>query len=137
MIGQRLTSSLLLSVVTVPLKHQMNLAACACIMPITGPSIVLTWSTVAANIAGHTKRTFVNRLQFVGYAAANIFGPFLFIPEEAPRYLSDIKGLLSMHGCAMLFTACLGLVVLRENKKRAKEELLMKLVDYSGRVLQK
>jgi hypothetical protein len=58
--------------------------ACTWIMPITGLCIILTWSLVAANIAGHPKRTFVNGLEFMGYAAGNIFGLFLFIPTEAP-----------------------------------------------------
>jgi hypothetical protein len=101
-------------------------------MPITGLCIILTWSIVAANIAGHTKRTFVNGLEFVGYATGNIIGPLLFIPKEAPRYPCAIKGLLSVHACAMLFTACLGLVMLRENRKRAKEELPTELVDDAG-----
>jgi hypothetical protein len=119
----------LIGILMIPLKHQMNLAACAWIMPITGLCIILTWSIIAANIAGHTKRTFVNGLEFIGYTTGNIISPFLFIPKEAPRYPSAIKGLLRVHACAMLFTACLGLVMLRENRKLAKEQMPNELVD--------
>jgi hypothetical protein len=58
------------------------------------------------------------------YTVGNIIGRFLFIPQEAPRYPSAIKGLPSVFACAMLFTACGVLVMLRENIKSAKEELL-------------
>lgn len=122
----------LIGILTISLEHQMKLAAYAWIMPITGLCIILTWFIVAANIAGHTKRTFVNGLEFVGYAAGNIIGPSLFIPEEPARYPSATKGLLSVHACAMLFTASLGLVMLRENRKRAKEELPADVVDDVG-----
>jgi len=74
----------------------------------------------------------VNGLEFVGYAAGNIIGPFLFIPSEAPRYPSAIKELLSVHACAMLFTALWGLVMLRENRKRVTENLPTELVDDAG-----
>jgi hypothetical protein len=82
----------LIGILTIPLKHQINLAACAWIMPITGLCIILTWSIVAANIAGHTKRTFINGLEFVGYAAGNIIGPFLFIPKKHQDIQAPLKG---------------------------------------------
>jgi hypothetical protein len=34
----------------------------------------------------------------VFYAAGNIIGPFLFLPDEAPRYLTAIKTLAGMFG---------------------------------------
>ncbi|KIM92936.1 hypothetical protein OIDMADRAFT_62060 [Oidiodendron maius Zn] len=49
-----------IGILTLPLSKQLNLAACAWMLPITGLAIIITWNMVAANIAGHTKRTFTN-----------------------------------------------------------------------------
>jgi hypothetical protein len=98
-------------------------------MPTTDLCIILIWPLAAENLVGHTKCTFVNGLEFVGYAAGNIIGPFLFIPAEAPRYPSAIKRLLSVHTYAILFTIRLGLVMLGENKKRSRDGLPSEAVD--------
>ncbi|KAH8770304.1 hypothetical protein BGZ57DRAFT_929313 [Hyaloscypha finlandica] len=100
-------------------------------MPTTDLCIILIWPLAAANLAGHTKCTFVNGLEFVGYAAWNIIGPFLFI-SAVPRYPSAIKRVLNVHACAMPFAVCLGLVMLRENRKRLREDLPTEVADDAG-----
>jgi hypothetical protein len=121
-----------IGIMTIPLEHQMNLAACAWIMPTTDLCIILIWPLAAVNLAGHIKFTFVNGLEFVGYAARNIIGPFLFISAEVPRYPSAIKRVLNVHACAMFFAVCLGLMMLRENKKRSREDLPTGVADDAG-----
>jgi len=121
-----------IGIMAIPLEHQMNLAACAWIMPTTDLCIILIWPLAAANPAGHIKFTFVNGLEFVGYAARNIIGPFLFISAEVPRYTNAIRRVLSVHACAIFFAVCLGLVMLRENRKRSREDLPTEVADDAG-----
>jgi hypothetical protein len=122
----------IIGILTLPLSKQLNLAACAWMLPITGLAIILTWATVAANVAGHTKRTFVNGAEFVFYSTGNIIGPFLFIPSESPRYPSAIKGLLGVYAACMMFTALLGLLLWRKNVYRSKESLDTAIIDEAG-----
>lgn len=82
-----------------------------------------TGSLVAANVAGHTKRTTANGVEFVFYAAGNIVGPFLFDSKEAPRYITAIKALAGLYGASIFFTAALAIIMLRCNRKRAKEDI--------------
>lgn len=64
----------MIGIAIIPLKHQIALAACTWLQGIFGLSIILTWNLVATNISGHTKRSAVNGVEFVFYAAGNIIG---------------------------------------------------------------
>jgi hypothetical protein len=108
----------IIGVATIDLSHRLALTACCWMLGITGAAIILNWSIIAANFAGHSKRMTVNGVNFVFYAAGNVIGPFLFLPEEAPRYLSAIKALCGIYSSSMFFTAVIGLLMLRENRKR-------------------
>jgi hypothetical protein len=59
----------MIGIATIDLSHQLALTACSWLQGIFGVSIILTWDLVATNIAGHTKRTTVNGLEFCCYAA--------------------------------------------------------------------
>lgn len=108
----------IIGILTLPLSKQLSLAACAWMLPITGLAIIMTWNVVAANIAGHTKRTFANGTEFVFYATGNIIGPFLFLPQETPRYPTAIKALCGVYSAGIFFTALLGLYMWRQNVSR-------------------
>ncbi|KAH8690701.1 major facilitator superfamily domain-containing protein [Talaromyces proteolyticus] len=110
----------MIGIATIPLSHQLALTACAWLQPFAGVAIILSWTLVSSNIAGHTKRMFVNGLEFVLYAAGNIIGPFLFLPSEKPRYLTAIWALAGVEGAGILFTVLLGLWMLRDNRLRDK-----------------
>ncbi len=122
----------MIGIAVIPLTHQIALAACTWLQGIFGLSIILTWSLVAANVSGHTKRSTVNGVEFVFYAAGNIIGPFLFFPTQAPRYLTAIKTLAGMYGACILFTTCIGLLMLMENRRRNKIALPEEVVDEQG-----
>lgn len=122
----------IIGILRTPLSHQLSLAACAWMLPITGLAIILTWTIVAANIAGHTKRTFANGIEFVFYAAGNIISPFFFIPDEAPRYPTAIKALCGVYAGGITFTTILGLYLWWQNIKRSKIEASSTAVDEAG-----
>lgn len=108
----------MIGIATIPLTHQTALAACAWLQAVFGVSIILSWSLIGSNVAGHTKRATANGVNFVCYAAGNIVGPFLFFSREAPRYLTAIKILAGMYAAAIVFTAALAGVMWRENRRR-------------------
>lgn len=43
-------------------------------------------SLVSSNITGHTKKSTVNAILFVGFCVGYIVGPLTFLPLEAPTY---------------------------------------------------
>ena len=43
-------------------------------------------SLVSSNITGHTKKSTVNGMLFVGFCVGYIIGPLTFLPREAPSY---------------------------------------------------
>lgn len=108
----------IIGIALIPLEHPLALTACCWLLGVIGAAIILNWSIVVANFAGHTKRMTVNGVNFICYAAGNIIGPFMFDPDEAPRYMSAIKALCGMYSSCMFFTACIGGLMWWENRKR-------------------
>ncbi|KAK5170521.1 uncharacterized protein LTR77_005109 [Saxophila tyrrhenica] len=108
----------IIGIATIDLSHRLALTACTWLLGIIGAAIILNWSVVTANFAGHSKRMAVNGCNFVFYATGNVIGPFLFLPEEAPRYLSAIKALCGIYGASMVFTAAIGVIMYMKNRKR-------------------
>ncbi|ERS99605.1 Major Facilitator Superfamily protein [Sporothrix schenckii 1099-18] len=122
----------LIGILTIPLSKPLHLAACAWMLPITGLAIILTWTIVAANFAGHTKRTFANGAQFTAYAAGNIISPFFFFPSEAPRYPTAIRALCAIYGVGIFSTILLGIYMWRQNVRRATLPISEELVNEAG-----
>ncbi|KAF5367437.1 hypothetical protein D9758_003800 [Tetrapyrgos nigripes] len=62
---------------------------------LTGASnatFVLGLSLLSGNVGGQTKKAIASAAVFLGVAAGNIVGPFLFKDSEAPEYLTGIIG---------------------------------------------
>jgi len=110
----------MIGIATISLEHGLSLLACVWIQGIWGISNILSWTLVAVNVAGHTKRTTANAVWFMFYAAGNIIGPFLFIPSEAPRYFTAIKALAGIFGSCIFFVACLWVIMFTENRRRGE-----------------
>jgi hypothetical protein len=108
----------MIGIATISTQHLLAALACTWLQGVWGVSNILSWTLVAVNVAGHTKRTTANAVWFVFYAAENIIGPFLFLPDEAPRYLTAIKALAGMFGSRIFFTVCLGGIMFVENRRR-------------------
>lgn len=71
-----------------------------------------------ANTAGHTKKTVVFAILYIGYAVGNLIGPQTFRSNQAPAYTG---GTIAMIVC---YCVCIGLICLYwlfcavQNKKR-------------------
>jgi hypothetical protein len=94
-------------------------------------SNILGWTLVAVHVAGHTKRTTANAVWFVFYAAG-IIGPLLFLPDEAPRYLTAVKALAGMFGPCIFFTVCWGVIIFAENRRRKEFVVPEEIVNEDG-----
>lgn len=46
----------------------------------------ISFSMIASNVAGFTKKSVASSMVFMAYTAGNIIGPFLFFADEAPEY---------------------------------------------------
>ncbi|KAF7544106.1 hypothetical protein G7Z17_g10213 [Cylindrodendrum hubeiense] len=108
----------IIGIALIPIEHRLALTACCWLLGIIGAAIILNWSVIASNFAGHTKRMTVNGLNFVCYAAGNIVGPFMFRQSEAPRYMGAIKALCGVYASSMVFTALVGADMWLSNKRR-------------------
>lgn len=105
----------------IPLDNQLSLAACCWLFGAYGAAVILNWSVVASNFAGHSKRMTVNGLNFVFYYAGNIIGPFLFISSESPKYPTAVSGMVSVFCVSIASTLLTGLLMAMENRRRDKE----------------
>ncbi|KAK4544782.1 hypothetical protein LTR36_004031 [Oleoguttula mirabilis] len=108
LLGIRLTS----------LDHRWSLVGSSWLQGILGAPIILAWSLLAANIAGHTKRSLANGLWFTLYASGNTVGANIFSINEAPRYFSALTGMIVCY-CAMIaITGFLWAYMAWENRRR-------------------
>ena len=114
----------MIGIATISLDHQLALTACAWLQNIFVLAIILHWSIVASNFAGNTKRAAANGVLFVFFGIGNIVGPFLFLPEEKPRYLTAIKVLAGMYAGCILMVGCLYVTMATENRRRDRNPML-------------
>lgn len=113
----------LIGILLISLEHRWALLGCAWMQSIVGSCIVLNWTQPSMNVAGHTKRSTIMGLYFMFYCAGNIAGPHLFLPEEAPRYKTAIKGLLASYGAAMVLQTVYMCLCYMHNKSRDRRDL--------------
>jgi hypothetical protein len=82
-----------------------------------GPNMVL--ALVAANTAGHTKKSTVNACVFVAYCAGSIMSPLIMKAQD--EYHSGFLGILICQVYVIVAAQLLHYVYLRRNKRRTTE----------------
>ena len=87
----------------------------------TAVSALLTYSLLAANVAGYTKKTVAGALYFSSYCLGNIVGPQTFLANQAPTYATGIAVTLASYTALEILFVALYFVYRRENKKRDRE----------------
>ncbi|KAJ7173761.1 MFS general substrate transporter [Mycena filopes] len=88
---------------------------------ITGASnatFVVGLSLVSGNVGGQTKKAIASAAVFLGVAAGNIVGPFLFKDSEAPKYLTGVVGCMVSRILEIFVILALRIVFSRANAKR-------------------
>jgi MFS family permease len=109
-------------VYALPSSHKWQRLAGIWLFPAYAAGLPLSFSIIASDVAGYTKKTTVLAILFIGYCAGNIIGPQLFFAREAPRYDSAFEGILI---CMIL--SAVSVMALRqymdwENKRRDREQ---------------
>lgn len=88
---------------------------------LTGASnatFVVGLSLVSGNVGGQTKKALASAAIFLGVAAGNIVGPFLFKDSEAPVYLTGIIGCLVSRALEIVIIIILRIIFVTSNKRR-------------------
>ncbi|KAJ6485862.1 MFS general substrate transporter [Mycena sanguinolenta] len=88
---------------------------------ITGASnatFVVGLSLVSGNVGGQTKKAIASAAVFLGVAAGNIVGPFLFKDSEAPTYITGVVGCMVSRILEIVVILALRIVFSRANAKR-------------------
>ena len=80
--------------------------------------LTMLWAMTNSNIAGHTKRTTANAIQFIGYSAGFIIGPQFFISKEAPGYKTGFLAMLIFFALATVLPVFYWFYITWENKRR-------------------
>lgn len=87
-----------------------------------GASWGLVMSMIACNTVGSTKKSVVNGLQILAYAAGNCIGPQTFRSSEAPVYPTGKKLVAIFYGLSLFTLLLIRLVNIIENRRRDKLE---------------
>ncbi|TFK46759.1 MFS general substrate transporter [Heliocybe sulcata] len=88
---------------------------------ITGASnatFVVGLSLVSGNVGGQTKKAIASAAVFLGVAAGNIVGPFLFLDSQAPTYTVGIIGCLISRALEIVVIIILRMLFTAANKRR-------------------
>jgi nitrate/nitrite transporter NarK len=111
LLGIRLTS----------LDHQWSLMGSTWLLYIFAVQSSMSYSLLASNVAGHTKRATANGLWFVIWSAGSVGGVNSFNADEAPRYFSGITVLCSCMVASMVLILILRHAMWWENRRRDKK----------------
>lgn len=72
-----------------------------------------------ANTAGHTKKTVVFAILYVGYAVGNLIGPQTFRESQAPEYVGGTISMVVCYCVCIVLMAMYWALAVWQNKKRA------------------
>lgn len=75
-------------------------------------------SSVASNVAGHTKKVTVNAIFLIGYCVGNLIGPQTFIATQAPDYAGAKIAMVVCSSITFIVMCLIWIHYVVENKKR-------------------
>ncbi|KAJ7695062.1 major facilitator superfamily domain-containing protein [Mycena rosella] len=81
-------------------------------------TFVVGLSLVSGNVGGQTKKAIASAAVFLGVAAGNIVGPFLFIDSQAPVYLTGVVASMVSRILEIVIILILRFVFVTANKRR-------------------
>jgi hypothetical protein len=90
-------------------------------LSIVASSAGITYSLLAANIAGYTKKTVAGAMFFSAYCVANIVSPQTFLSKEAPYYQTGVSVTLAAFCINIILFVSLYFVYRHANAKRDRE----------------
>ncbi len=72
-----------------------------------------------ANTAGHTKKTVVFAILYIGYAVGNLIGPQTFRAEQAPAYVGGTISMIVCYCICIGLMACYWALAVWQNKRKS------------------
>ncbi|KIM92207.1 hypothetical protein PILCRDRAFT_300 [Piloderma croceum F 1598] len=90
------------------------------------PTLVLVYSWVVANVAGHTKRVFAAALISAAFCIGSIIGPQTFQAKDAPEYIPAKIAVLATQSAAIMIAITARLYYEWQNSRREKMVTLQK-----------
>lgn len=106
----------------IPANQKWGIVVCTWLATLISPVLVIIFSLIASNIKGNTKKSTVNNMFYIFYAAAAIAAPQLWSTDESPRYRKGIITNFVCLGGLMVTFLAFGLYVTQENKRRDRQE---------------
>ncbi|SPB47312.1 unnamed protein product [Aspergillus niger] len=86
-----------------------------------GAALPLLYSTVGANVAGHTKKVTMNAIALMSFCLGNILGPLSFRTEDEPEYMPAKVAIVATVSVAIAFTVALKCYYIWENRRRDRK----------------
>lgn len=86
-----------------------------------GSALPLLYSTVGANVAGHTKKVTMNAIVLMAFCLGNILGPLSFRTEDEPEYMPAKVAIVATVSVAIVFTVALKCYYIWENRRRDRK----------------
>jgi len=87
-------------------------------IPIVAVSAGVTYSLLASNVAGYTKKVVAGTLFFSSYCVANIVSPQTFLASQAPRYQTGVAVTLAAFCINIILFSVLYMMYSRANVAR-------------------
>lgn len=82
-------------------------------------TFALALSLLTSNVAGRTKKTFVNGMFLIAFCAGNLIGPQTFREKDKPKYVPALTSIVVLYAFSMFLMVCVHFLYTNRNKKRA------------------
>lgn len=101
----------------IPLLTRSSYAGVVLMTFIVGASAISIGLT-SSNCAGHTKKSTISGVVFIGYCLGNIVGPLCFTSTPGPRYSGGFISCVVVNACNVLVALYGRWLLRRENQRR-------------------
>ncbi|GAA5913435.1 hypothetical protein JCM5296_003631 [Sporobolomyces johnsonii] len=101
-----------------PYSHKWALTGGYWLATCNSSVYVVNMSLIASNFKGHTRKTMVSTVYFIGYCVGCICGPQLFLSRESPLYKTAMATIIAMYILYFLAMLAFRQLCARENNRR-------------------
>ncbi|CDO95331.1 unnamed protein product [Kluyveromyces dobzhanskii CBS 2104] len=112
------TLAALIGIRLIPLDQKWALVGCCWLLYIIGGPVIMCWILINVTVAGSSKISTVRILWFLCYTGGNICGSKIMYANQAPRYDSGMKGLITCYSGMMALCIVYYFLMFQRNKKR-------------------
>ncbi|KAL1409432.1 Allantoate permease [Vanrija albida] len=85
-------------------------------------TFALSISLLTSNVAGRTKKTFVNGMFLIAFCAGNLIGPQTFREKDKPKYVPALTSIVVLYAFSMFLMVVVHFLYKNRNSKRMWEE---------------